>query len=357
MHPIIAEDFEIIAKGIKKEAKALEGKTLLISGGAGFLGSYFVGVIQLLNKKFFKKPCRVLSLDNYITASKKSFLGEIKDKNINQIRADITKPFKFNGPIDYVIHAAGLASPVYYRRFPLQTIETAIFGAKNLLEVARQKKAKSFLFFSSSEIYGDPDTNFIPTPESYKGSVSCIGPRACYDESKRLAETLCTTHYQVHGIPVKIVRPFNIYGPGMKPDDYRVIPTFIARGLRGQPLPVHGKGNQTRTFCYISDALIGFFKVLLSGRNGEAYNVGNDSEEINMVSLANTAVGILKSRASVQLIGYPESYPADEPNRRCPDLTKIKKELGYKPKIDLKTGIERTARWFKDTLPPEFYLA
>lgn len=357
MHYIIKEDLEIIAKGIKKEAKALEGKTLLISGGAGFLGSYFVGAIQLLNKKFFKKPCRVLSLDNYITASKKSFLGEIKDKNIKHIRADITKPFRFKGAIDYVIHAAGLASPVYYQKFPIQTIEAAIFGAKNLLEVARQKKAKSFLFFSSSEIYGDPDTNFIPTPESYKGSVSCIGPRACYDESKRLAETLCTTHHQVYGIPVKIVRPFNIYGPGMKPDDYRVIPTFIARGLRAQPLPVHGKGNQTRTFCYISDALVGFFKVLLSGRSGEAYNVGNDNEEINMVSLANTAVSILKSKASVQLVGYPESYPADEPNRRCPDLTKIKKELGYNPKIDLKTGLERTARWFKDTLPPEFYLA
>lgn len=357
MHPIIFEDLEIIAKGIKKEAKALEGKTLLISGGAGFLGSYFVGAVQLLNKKFFKKPCRVLSLDNYITASKKSFLGEIKDKNIKHLRADVTKPFKLKGPVDYIIHAAGLASPVYYRKFPIETIEAAIFGAKNLLEIARQKKAKSFLFFSSSEIYGDPDTNFIPTPENYKGSVSCIGPRACYDESKRLAETLCTTYYQVYGIPVKIVRPFNIYGPGMKPDDYRVIPTFIARALRVQPLPVHGKGNQTRTFCYVSDALIGFFKVLLSVRDGEAYNVGNDSEEINMVSLANTVVSIFKSKASVQLVGYPESYPADEPNRRCPDLTKIKKELGYKPSIDLKTGIERTARWFKDTLPPEFYLA
>lgn len=357
MHAIIAEDLEIIAKGIKKEARALEGKTLLISGGAGFLGSYFVGVIQLLNKKFFKKPCRVLSLDNYITASKKSFLGEVKDKNIKHIRADITKLFKVKGSADYVIHAAGLASPVYYQKFPLETIEAAIFGAKHLLEIARQKKAKSFLFFSSSEIYGDPDPNFIPTPESYKGNVSCIGPRACYDESKRLAETLCTIHYQVYGIPVKIVRPFNIYGPGMKPDDYRVIPTFIARALRAQPLPVHGKGNQTRTFCYISDALVGFFKVLLSGRNGEAYNVGNDNEEINMVSLANTAVSILKSKASVQLVGYPESYPADEPNRRCPDLTKIKKELDYKPSIDLKTGLERTARWFKDTLPPEFYLA
>src|SRR3989344_1915615 len=269
MHPIIAEDLAIITKGIKKEAGALEGKTLLISGGAGFLGSYIVGAIHILNKNFFKKPCRVLSLDNYITAPKKSFLADIKDKNIKLVRTDVTKNFKIKGSVDYIIHAAGIASPVYYRKFPIQTIEAAVLGAKNLLELAREKKTKSFLFFSSSEIYGNPDADFIPTPEIYRGNVSCTGPRACYDESKRLSETLCLDYRRVYAVPVKIARPFNVYGPGMSIDDPRVIPIVIYKGLRGEPLPVHGAGDQTRTFCYISDATIGFFKILFSGRNGE----------------------------------------------------------------------------------------
>lgn len=357
MHPIIVEDLSIIAKGIEKEARALEGKVLLISGGAGFLGSYIVGAIHTLNKSFFKKPCRVLSFDNYITAPKKSFLAEIKDKNIKYLRTDVTKKFKIKGPVDYIIHAAGIASPVFYRKSPIQTIEAAVFGAKNLLELARQKKAKSFLFFSSSEIYGDPSPDFIPTPETYRGNVSCTGPRACYDESKRLAETLCLDYHRVYGIPVKIVRPFNVYGAGMRLDDPRVIPTFISKGLRGQPLPVHGTGNQTRTFCYISDATIGFLKVLLSRKNGEIYNVGFDDEEMSMRVLAETTINTLRNKATIQLVDYPKIYPADEPKRRCPDLTKIKKGLGYKPDVDFKMGFERTACWFKDTLPPEFYLA
>ncbi len=357
MHPIIAEDLSIIAEGIKKEAKALAGKTLLISGGAGFLGSFIVGAIHTLNKNFLRKPCKVIAVDNYITAPPKSFLAEIKDKNIKHLRADVSKALKIKGPVDYIIHAAGIASPIFYRKFPLETIEAAVFGAKNLLQLACQKKVKSFLFFSSSEIYGDPDPDFIPTPEIYRGNVSCTGPRACYDESKRLAETICLTYHQVQRVPVKIVRPFNVYGPGTRPDDFRVIPTFITRGLRGQSLPVYGKGNQTRTFCYITDATIGFLKVLLSGKEGEIYNVGNDDEEISMTTLANSTVNILGRRTTVRLLDYPETYPADEPNRRLPDLTKLRKGLGFKPSVGLGVGVERTIRWFKDILPPDYKLA
>lgn len=352
MHPIILEDLEIIAKGMKKEAGALEGKTLLISGGAGFLGSFLVGALHILNKNFLRKPCKVISIDNYITAPKKSFLADIKDKNIKHLRADVSRPVKITGPVDYIIHAAGIASPVFYRKYPLQTIEAAVFGSKNLLELARRKKSKSFLFFSSSEIYGDPDAKFIPTPETYRGNVSCVGPRACYDESKRLSETLCLDYHRVYATPVKIVRPFNVYGPGMSIDDPRVIPTFISRGLRGEFLPVYGAGKQTRTFCYISDATVDFLKILLAGKNGEVYNVGSEEEEISMSSLAKVTTSLWGVSLAARLVDYPTAYPTDEPQRRRPDLTKIKKEFGFRPNVGLDSGLARTARWFKDVLPP-----
>lgn len=349
MHPIIQQDLSRIVQEIENEAQQLSGRTLLISGGAGFLGSYFVGVIHLLNKKF-AKPCRVIVVDNYITGSKDSFVHEILDENIRLIEADVTKPLSLEEPVDYIVHMAGLASPAYYKKFPLETIEVAVLGTKNLLELAREKKVTSYLGFSSSEIYGNPDPNFIPTPETYRGNVSCTGPRSCYDESKRLAETLTLAYWQVHGVPVKLVRPFNVYGPGMKPTDYRVIPTFLTRALAGEPLPVYDRGIQTRTFCYVSDAVTGFFKVLLSDRNGEIYNVGTDGPEMNMVALADLVAGLFPSKIEVRLVEYPASYPADEPNRRCPDLTKIKTRLGYNPKVDLKTGLERTLEWYKDIL-------
>lgn len=347
MHHIIEEDLANINKGIGKEARVLEGRTLLISGGAGFLGSYFVGAIHLLNRKF-AKPCRVIVIDNYITGSKNSFIHELKDENIKLLEADITKPIKLEEPVHFIIHAAGLASPKYYKKFPLQTIDAAIFGAKNLLELARKNPVKSFLLFSSSEIYGDPDPSYIPTPEHYKGNVSCIGPRACYDESKRLTETLTITYHEVYGVPVKIVRPFNVYGPGMKLNDYRVIPNFFAKALSGESLPVYGFGNQTRTFCYVADAVIGFLKVLLLGKNGEVYNIGAEKPELNMVTLAHAVSGLFLGKVKVELISYPKSYPQDEPNRRCPDLTKAKTELGYSPTISLEEGLKRTLEWFKD---------
>lgn len=352
MNSIIKEDLEYIIKSVGDDFNKLEGKTIVMSGGAGFLGTYFLGTIHHLNKTLFKKPCRILSLDNFITASKNNFLNEIYDENIKLIKADVRFPVKIDEPVDYVIHAAGLASPAYYKKYPMETIEAAIFGAKNLLELAREKNVKSFLFFSSSEIYGDPDPNFIPTPETYKGNVSCTGPRSCYDESKRLAETICMTYNQLYGTPVKIVRPFNVYGPGMNPNDKRVVPTFITQALAGESLTVYDNGNQTRTFCYISDAVSGFWKVFLSEKNGEVYNVGTDKEEINMASLAKTLADVMHGQLKISLMAYPDTYPADEPSRRCPDITKVK-TLGFNPGINLRTGLERTLRYFKETWKPE----
>jgi UDP-glucuronate decarboxylase len=234
---------------------------------------------------------------------------------------------------------------VYYQQYPLETIESAVVGAKNLLELSRKHELQGFLLFSSSEIYGDPDPRAIPTPETYCGNVSSIGPRSCYDESKRLAETLSLIYQQRLGVPVRIVRPFNIYGPGMKPDDRRVVPMFALKTLAGDTLPVHGVGHQTRTFCYITDAIAGFLKVLLSGATGGVYNVGNDDTEISMRDLARLFVELSDSGARVETIPYPDSYPAGEPQRRCPDLTKIRAELQYAPAVPLREGLRRFLSW------------
>lgn len=348
MQQAILDELDIVIGDIKKEAKILEGKTVLISGGSGFLGSYINAVFYLLNKKVLKKKVKVISVDNYITGFRKNFLIDLEqDPSFTFIHSDIRIPLNLQADVDFVIHAAGLASPFYYKKYPLDTIESAILGAKNLLEFSRITKPKGFLFFSSSEIYGDPEPEHVPTAETYAGRVSSIGPRACYDESKRLTETLCLTYYQMFGVPIKIVRPFNIYGPGMRHTDYRVMPTFLYKGLQGEDLPVHDKGAQTRTFCYITDALTAIFKVLLSGRAGEVYNIGNDKPEVTMYELASMICDNLKTGAKPKKIEYPDNYPAGEPQRRCPDLTKIKKELGYVPHVDLGTGIKKSIAWFK----------
>lgn len=347
---VITNDLKNIAAGIGKDARKLEGKTLLITGGSGFLGKYFLHTVGYLNKKVFSKNkhCRVISLDNLITGTK--ITEFLDDRDFIIIKHDVKIPFKTNIKVDYIIHAAGIASPVYYMKFPLETIEVATEGTKNMLEFAKKNKVRSFMFFSSSEIYGDPDPNFIPTPETYPGNVSCIGPRSCYDESKRLGETLCITYYKLHGVPIKILRPFNIFGPGMRSDDYRVIPRFLTSALKKEPLSVHAGGNQTRTFCYISDAMTGFLKVLLSEKNGEAYNIGNDKNEVNMMTLAKIVSDMFYQKIEIKTVDYPNTYPQDDPRRRCPDLTKIKNNLGYYPQIDLKEGLKRTLRWYKEEL-------
>src|SRR3989338_329577 len=347
---IVEEDLKAIVGAIKEEARLLEGKTVLITGGSGFIGSYVVAVIDLLNRECLSRPCKVISIDIHITGQdrKNNLIGEISSEHISFLRHDVREPVSIDGPVDYIISAAGVASPVYYKRFPIETIEGTIFGVKNALELARQKNISGMLFFSSSEIYGDPDPNFIPTPESYKGNVSSIGERSCYDESKRIGETMCMAYFAVHKVPVKIVRPFNVYGPGIKSTDYRVIPTLLSQGLAGKDLTVHDKGNQTRTFCYITDAVTGFFKVLLSGRPGGVYNIGNDSEEINILALAETITGtVFGGKVHVKLINYPDNYPQDEPRRRCPDLSKARNELGYSARVGLKDGLLRAFEWLR----------
>ena len=349
--PIIREDIETIVKNLGTDAQRFSGKTVLIAGSAGFLGRYFLGVFDYLNEHVLPEPARVLALDNFITGEHHPHFDFRDSRSIINVWADVSQTLPVREDISFVIHGAGIASPVYYREYPLETIEGAVTGTKNLLELAtRNKHLEGFLFFSSSEIYGDPDPKFVPTPETYHGYVSSVGPRACYDESKRLGETISTIYHDRFAVPAKIVRPFNIFGPGMGYKDRRVIPMFTYKALQGEEIPVHGEGTQTRTFCYITDGITGFLKVLLHGRPGEAYNIGNDQNEIAMKDLAALFVKTAANRSKVALIEYPEIYPAGEPQRRCPDLAKARADLAYEPKVSMQAGIERFITWAKTDL-------
>ena len=346
---IMQDDIKQIVANLGSDAHRFSGKTILLSGGAGFLGRHFIAMFRRLNKDVLTKPCKVISADNYITGEQlELYEGGHRDPNIIDVWADVSYPLPVREDLHFIIHAAGVASPVYYMKYPLETIESAVQGTKNLLELAyKNKEMEGFLFFSSSEIYGDPDPKSVPTPETYHGYVSSVGPRACYDESKRLGETISTIYRQKYKVPVKIVRPFNVFGPGMKHNDRRVIPMFTYEALNGRALPVHGDGKQTRTFCYITDAISGFLKTLLKGRPGEAYNIGNADNEISMADLAKMYSSVVQG-STVQYISYPDTYPAGEPQRRCPDLTKAAKELGYASQVDLQTGLARFVAWARE---------
>lgn len=345
---IIQEDIQKITGSMRKISNSLSGKTIVITGGLGFIGKYLISTFIFLNDHVLKKQCKLIIIDNHITSLKNNAAFFSNKKNITYLEHDVVTPVKLYGTIDYIIHAAGIASPFYYQKYPLETVDVAVNGTRNMLDLAKTKQAKSILFFSSSEIYGDPQPNAIPTKETYFGNVSSIGPRSCYDESKRLGEALCMIYYNYFKTSVKIVRPFNIFGPGMVPNDFRVVPRFIYSVLHNEQIPVHGDGKQTRTFCYISDAVVGFFLVLLAGKNGEVYNVGSNQKEISINHLAKIFNTVFDNKLKVKNIPYPKNYPQGGPKRRCPDVSKIKKELGYRPRVGLEKGLIRTLAWCKN---------
>ena len=339
----IKSDISEVVTRIQNICQEMSGKTVLITGARGFLGRYFIEIFKQLNSKHLTSPVHVIALDNLITSGKYAEQS-IDDSNIQFIEHDVTKPFSFDKEIHYVIHAAGIASPQYYQKYPLETLDVAITGTKNMLQLTKQKNAK-FTFFSSSEIYGNPDMQNIPTKEEYWGNVSSLGPRACYDESKRVGETLCYIFNQQFGVKTNIVRPFNFYGPGMQEKDYRVLPNFASRIKAKRPLKIYGRGDQTRTFCYITDALTGLLQVILRGTSNEVYNIGNPEPEISITHLAEMINKVLDYKIPYEVIDYPDDYPANEPNRRCPDIQKAQEHLGYNPQVRLEDGLKRFFSW------------
>lgn len=345
---IIQRDLQAIVDGLGRSVYAFEGKEVLLTGSCGFLGSWFIGVFDYLNKYYFQQPVRVTGIDSFIAADKINSIGIEDPEHISFRQADISRhQFGPGDTTDFIIHAAGIASPIYYRRYPIETIDGMVLGLSNLLKFASLSPVESFLYFSSSEMYGNPHYEFVPTPEDYNGNVSAIGPRSCYDESKRMGETMCVAYHKIHNIPVNWVRPFNVYGPGMRRKDDRVVPKFIYQMLTGDPVTIHVPGIQTRTFCYITDAMIGFFKTLLGEKKGEVYNIGNTSPEITIADLAYRMREMFTPTAIIQEIEMPPEYPRDQAARRCPDISKAYKHLQYVPCISLDEGLMRTWEWCK----------
>ncbi len=345
---IIEKDLEAIVKGNEKLFEKIDGSRFLVTGGAGFLGAYFVELLAYWNEKRAKRQCEIHCMDTFITGTPKR-LAHLEGKPyFHKMKQSAADPLPGGSEFDYIIHCAGIASPIFYRKYPIETMDANVAGVRNLLDFASQKPIKSMLFFSSSEIYGDPPADKIPTSEDYRGNVSCTGPRACYDESKRYGETLCMNFWQVKGVPVKIARPFNVYGPGMKIDDRRVLPDFFRDAFSGRDIVLLSDGKATRSFCYVSDAIDGFMRVLFSEQNGEAFNIGNDGGEITMLQLAEEVQSLFPRKMSVVFkTSDDKNYLKDNPNRRCPDLGKARKLLGYAPKVMIKEGLGRMKGWYE----------
>ncbi len=325
------------------------GKTVLLTGAAGFLGSQFVHYfLQLNDSGALGKPCRLVVWDNFLRGLP-SWLEALQGRDgLVCEKKDIIEKHDY-GNADFVIHAASIASPIFYRQYPIETMDANVIGLRNLLDAAVVRPIESFLFFSSSEIYGDPDPASIPTSESYRGLVSCTGPRACYDESKRFGETLSVNFWQAHKVPVKIVRPFNNYGPGLRITDRRVLPDFFRDVLADKNLVLLSDGRATRTFCYASDAIQGYLRALLSDHNGESFNIGTETPEISMLELARLVVGASGKPLEVE---YQKSddpkYLTDNPVRRCPDISKARRLLNYEPTVALAEGLRRTYEYYLD---------
>jgi UDP-glucuronate decarboxylase len=315
-----------------------KGSNILIVGCSGFISKYLIHVLlDILKKKIY-----IIGVDNvkpnYLHKNfvfyKKNLLKQ-KLKNI------------FKKKINLIIHLAGIPTPAEYKKNPLATVFLNAELTKSLLEFAKENNSK-FIYFSSSEIYGNPDKSNIPTKENYKGNVSSIGPRSCYDESKRLGETYCYIYKTYFNLKCKIIRPFNVYGAGMKKNDERVIPTFINKIYKSKNLTVFGNGKQMRSYCHIYDAIVMIIYIIFNGTKF-VYNVGNSSEEISANNLAIKIKKLLKSKAKIKKIKYPKKYPEDEPNRRCPDLSNIYSEFNYKPKVSLSEGILNTYSLFNNS--------
>ena len=291
----------------------------------------------------FNQPFSIVGIDNGITSFEK-----IKNDNVKLIQRDLIGfPFDSLEKCDLIIHMAGLASPVHYMKSPLKTIDVHTLVTRSLLDRCKDWGSK-FIFFSSSEIYGQPLSTSIPTPEDFNGNVSCQGPRSCYDESKRLGETLCYVYNKYYDVRTNIIRPFNIYGPGMSKYDYRMIPNLMRNHINNRPVEIFSTGKQTRTYCYYSDAIDGILKIINNGKSGETYNLGNDNPEISALDLINIFSLVLGEKVNYKLVNYPESYPQDEPSRRLPSLEKIKRDLNYRPSITIEEGLLKTFNLVKD---------
>ncbi|GAB4537400.1 MAG: SDR family oxidoreductase [Pleurocapsa sp.] len=305
---------------------------ILVTGGAGFIGSHLID--RLMNQGH-----EVLCLDNFYTGHKRNILKWFDHPYFELIRHDITEPIRLE--VDQIYHLACPASPVHYQYNPVKTIKTNVMGTLNMLGLAKRIKAR-FLLASTSEVYGDPDVH--PQTEEYRGNVNCIGIRSCYDEGKRVAETLTFDYYRQNNVDIRVMRIFNTYGPRMLENDGRVVSNFIVQALQGIPLTIYGDGSQTRSFCYVSDLVEGMMRLMNSEHIGPI-NIGNPGE-YTILELAKTIQQMVNPDAELTF----KPLPQDDPKQRQPDITKAKTWLGWEPTVPLKEGLELTIEDFRSRM-------
>jgi len=362
MKKILKQDLERIYKGLTdKERNKFSGSTILFTGGAGFLGFYFINFLTHFKNELNIK--KILCLDNFQVGYPK-WLNELSAKNVvelyrfNVITDDIAQ-IPETEKADFIYHMASIASPIFYRKYPIETLDANIWGLRKLLDFYCKKNIKGFVFYSSSEIYGNPTKEYIPTPETYRGNVDCQGPRACYDESKRFGETMCYLFHEKYNMPITIIRPFNNYGPGMRLNDARVPADFARAIFENRDIEMFSDGSPTRTFCYISDAITGYLKAIVHANEGfETYNIGIDKPEISIKRLAEIYI-----EAGKEIFGYTKvakftisddkKYLTNNPNRRCPIIDKAKEKLGYNPQIDVEQGVRYFLEFIKESTKEE----
>ena len=340
----------------EEERAKFSGKTVLITGCAGFLGFYFMNFFREFGDRLSVK--NVIALDNFMLGTP-DWLEDFKeDKRFIIRKFDIIKDRIESIPeakgANYIIHMASIASPTFYRQYPIETLDANIWGLRNLFDYYVEKKVDGFLFFSSSEIYGDPTPDAIPTQEDYRGFVSCTGPRACYDESKRFGETMCMLFSQKYNMPIAVVRPFNNYGPGMRLGDKRVPADFLKNVVEHKDIIILSNGSPTRTFCYVADSVAGYLKALLHGTY-DYFNIGVETPEITMAQLAE-----IYKQAGKEIFGYEgevkyaqsedKQYLTNNPQRRCPNIEKARRVLDYDPTIRVEEGVRRFMRYVKEDL-------
>jgi dTDP-glucose 4,6-dehydratase len=307
---------------------------VLITGGAGFLGSH-------LCDRFLAEGHSVIAMDNLVTGGVRNIEHVAGNERFRFIKQDVTEYIYLDGPIDAVLHFASPASPIDYLELPIQTLKVGALGTHKALGLARAKGAR-FLLASTSEVYGDPAVH--PQPEDYWGHVNPIGPRGVYDEAKRFAEALTMAYHRTHGMPTRIMRIFNTYGPRMRLDDGRVVPNFIGQALRGEPLTVYGNGSQTRSFCYYSDLVEGIYR-LLQADYSDPVNIGNPNE-VSILEFAQRINALVGNPAGIEF----KPLPVDDPKMRQPDISKARQLLGWRPKVDLEDGLKQTVEWFRQSL-------
>ncbi len=305
---------------------------IVISGAAGFIGSH-------LCDRLLADGHEVLGLDNFITGRRRNILHLAHEPRFEFREHDINQPCEIAGPVGAVLNAASLASPKDYLAYPIETLDVGSLGTRRMLDLAVEKGAR-FLLTSTSECYGDPAVH--PQVESYWGNVNPVGPRSCYDESKRYAEALTMAYHRVHGLRTTIARIFNTYGPRMKLDDGRVVPSFLDQALHGRPLTVYGDGSQTRSFCYVSDMVEGLCRLMMSDERYPV-NLGNP-QELTILEFAERIQRLTGTTTGIEF----RDLPVDDPKQRQPDISKARAVLGWSPRVELEDGLQRTVAYFED---------